>query len=267
MTTSSTSPADAARCAQTRPMPSPRLACSTAVRVKASSVAGSVTTRFWMADSSPPENAKPPIGNIESPNCSIRARCVAVTGSAAPSSPAFMGAFPRRYAGGRADERAGGHERGPASARARGRSPDRPPHSGPRCACGSGLPHRRRVGATRAARDTGRCPRPARTRSGCPSKRCVFITEAMTLWSTVSGTNTRVPLTSAGQCWLPSACPSSTQVRIAYSGSCAASSSRWMIMTSRRLIRATTARDASASQSSTSPSRRNAPRSSDTATS
>ena len=38
-------------------------------------------------------------------------------------------------------------------------------------------------------------------------------------------------------------------------------------MTSRRLILATTAREASASQSRTSPSRRNAPRSSDTATS
>jgi hypothetical protein len=37
-------------------------------RAKASSVAGSVTTPFCIADSSPPEKAKPPIGNTESPN-------------------------------------------------------------------------------------------------------------------------------------------------------------------------------------------------------
>ena len=49
-------------------------ACSVAVRAKASSVAASLTTRFWIADSSPPEKAKPPIGNIESPNCSSRAK-------------------------------------------------------------------------------------------------------------------------------------------------------------------------------------------------
>ena len=44
-------------------------------------------------------------------------------------------------------------------------------------------------------------------------------------------------------------------------------SSRWMIITSRRLIRATTARAAFASHSSTSPLRMNVPRSSDTASS
>ena len=38
------------------------------------------------------------------------------------------------------------------------------------------------------------------------------MTDAITLRSTVSGTYTRVPLTTAGQCWLPSAWPSSTQV-------------------------------------------------------
>src|SRR5262245_7879728 len=100
-----------------------------------------------------------------------------------------------------------------------------------------------------------------------PSKRWVFITELITLRSTVSGTNTRLPLTSAGQCWLPRAWPSSTQVRMAMSGAARAMSSRCMIITSRRLIFATTARAAAPSQSSTSPSRMNVPRSSDTASS
>ena len=53
----------------------------------------------------------------------------------------------------------------------------------------------------------------------------------------------------------------------ASSGPTPASASRWMTITSRRLMRATTARATAASQRSTSPSRMNVPRSSETATS
>ena len=83
----STSPAAAARCAAISAMPSPRAACSTAVRVNARSVAASCTTPFWIADSKPQENENPPMGNIESPNCSMRARNAALSGCSDLSSP------------------------------------------------------------------------------------------------------------------------------------------------------------------------------------
>jgi len=67
-------------------MPSPAAAWAVAVRVKSNSVQASITTRFWIADSSPPENAKPPTGNIESPNCNRRASLPAVTAASESSS-------------------------------------------------------------------------------------------------------------------------------------------------------------------------------------
>src|SRR6476659_1145025 len=60
---------------------------------------------------------------------------------------------------------------------------------------------------------------------------------------------------SAGQCWLPSACPSSRQVRIAISGARCARPSRWTIMTSRKRIRTAMPVALLASQTNMSPSR------------
>ena len=74
-----------------------------------------------------------------------------------------------------------------------------------------------------------------------PRKACVFITEAITFLSTVRGINTRFPLTTAGQCWLPRAWPSSTQVRTNTSGVCVCSAPNSTTITSLRVTRATVA--------------------------
>ena len=137
--TSTRSPARAARWAWMSAMPSPLAAWAVAVRAKASSVAASVTTRCWIADSRPPEKEKPPIGNIELPNCNRRARPIA-----APLTPGSSPDVMNRRR--RADAR--------GCARARG--------------CAPALPRRRTAGATRAAQDRARLRLQARTRTGGP---------------------------------------------------------------------------------------------------
>ncbi len=86
-------------------MPSPRAACRVVARTNVWSVAASVTTFCWMADSSAFENANVPIGSIESPNCSSRIVraivAVAPVGDVVAVSDRVVGVFVR---GGRAEQ-------------------------------------------------------------------------------------------------------------------------------------------------------------------
>lgn len=100
-----------------------------------------------------------------------------------------------------------------------------------------------------------------------PVNAWVRITESMTLRSTVSGTYILVPFTTAGQCWLPIAWPSSTAERITMSRDSPCSVSRCTTITSPSAIRATTAVAVASSQASTSPSRSRTPRARDSASS
>ena len=208
------------------------------------------------ADSRPLEKAKPPIGNAESPNCSSRARrdraagCVTAVHRRMARRPVLMDV--------RVDAACDWVRPSAATSGRRhtGRAcdvdrPFRAAEQAPRLV-------RREVGhdLARPERSRRRCPRSDGSSSPTPSpcgRRSAAHRHAVTL-------DHRGPVLVAERMAELDAGAHRDLGRFHRRAP-----SRWITITSRSVIRATTARRARSSHSRTSPSRRKAPRSSDTA--